>query len=544
MEFVRRLDNLGKSCIYLELDGLLLGVRDYYAPGESALNDNEAKALMERVSPFLMFRVDTYSALKPPKKGRIDQWNCVFGSINQFLQQLTPDQQRILAETMINLHHDITDQMAFGADLRSHLVQLTVNYSKQIAEMDKKIDLFPKLWTYAEANIPLPNLDNLKNLRVQDTEEMTFYRNDHIGMITIGLLAKLLCPILGVFIEHCKKQIDMNLKDLHCASLLRDILDHRCPKLVKKFQNFCLKITTPNIKDNIKYIVNGLTVELVAQHQFAKCLVRNLVVIDFFRKDGNVMTYLTSSIRASTRTAPASGKDRTAIEELHGPQESQLVDEGNVTTLECGSRISIKTVDYPALVKHASKVLVENTLNEEIVDRDLYQEVVSFYKRSIPHMTPINTYLLGITYGYALGGAKGIGMLNAENSIALAALLQIKLATHQGYEDLAIASTIQTTMTAKAYQTHKDGQLKAAWNTSPEYRNCANRFQLTIGPLSWDSQLKTVVDWLLISNCTINLAPPIQELLGLPDRNGQLYDYPLKLIPDICGYIWDNTVGA
>lgn len=538
MQFTRRLDDMGKSCVYLDLEGLQLGIRDQYPPGQKPLDEQTVHSLMAHISPFQMFRVDTYNTLKA--KASDTQWNYVFGPVNQFLRQQPNDVLRDIAETLLNIHHDIIQEMYYGADLKNTLADLTRSFSKQVSELDHRIDLVPRLEAYVREYVPINTKPGVGS-RPQDKPEMTFHLDEVMVLTTCTVLSKLLSPILGVYIEHCKKQMDTAFKDLHCAGILHDILDDRYRTVIIKFQNFLSQIISRSMKDNIKHILNGCTLGMISQQQYAKSMVRNLVCINLYRPDGNLMTFLTASTRDATRTPPPaiSGSGRKlSISELHGPQEIVSGDEGNMTVLECGSKSSANTVDHPHLIDQAASRFIEQGLVDYDLSVDDFHEALGFYGMNPFPMTAANSYLLGIIYGQRLGGAKGIHLLTHNTFVRLIVMLQLQLLKHREFHDLIPLLTVTESLQPKIQQTHKDGVLKTSWNSSAEFRNCEARFQLALGDLKWSAQLSTIVEWLQTTNLVISLAPTLAEKMGSGLNNDSPYEYPDSIIQSICQFIW------
>lgn len=549
MQFVRRDNEFGLSCIYLDMEGVELGIRDVPKIGHYSLNEEEFQKLSETSEPFKMFRVDTYNVLKPTNSSF--NWNCVFGPVNHFLKSLNADECRIIAETLISVHHDIISEMQYGTNLSSNLIEITRNLAQQLDGMEREINLCARLEAYVSdpQNMDIPLFENAGK-RAQDKEDMTFHRPEVVLLTAITMLNKLLCPVLGVFIEHCKKQLDNSLKELHCVNMIMPILYRNYPELVPKLKWYIRCIIKPNVKNTVEYVANGFTLELESQKSFANILVRKLVSVNLFKEGGNLMTYITASIKESTRTPTFMSVTRNAIKEMENPTESSsspTSEEGNTSALEYGSRCSDHTVDFPVLTGLAARSLIQNTINEEEINPDLFEECLAYYRMNLITITPINLYLLATTYGYSLGGAKSIWALNMKEIVELITIFQFQC-LKRGYHALIPAVSLGEVThlglpAIKVIQTQYDSQLKTAWNASFEYRNCKAKFSTMIGTLEWDTVIKEMVEFLISSNKSVNLPFYFLEQLKIEHLNQKEYRYPEFIIKSICGYTLDVTTG-
>lgn len=549
MQFIRRDDSMQHSCIYLDMGNIELGMREGLGVTEF-LTQEEYDEFKKNYEVFKYFRVDTYNVLKPTNSSY--NWGYVFDPVNKFLSTLSEDEQRLIGETFIMVHYEIISRMQYDSNFTLNLVEITNDISDILDKLDIELDLCGKLEIYVNDpnNIEIPLFENAGK-RAQDTDDMTFYRPEVVILTLISILNKLFSPILGVFIEHCKKQIDNSLKELHCVNIILPLLERRFPAVIQHLKWFIRKIIKNNVKNTVEYVANGFTLELEAQKNFANILVRKLVCVNLFCEGGNLMIYITTSIRESTRTPTFLSVTRGAIKEMETYNESSTAttgDDGNTSILEFGSRCSDHTVDYPVLISVSAKSLVENMIKQEELNIDIFNECVNYYNFNLINITPINTFLLATTYGYQLGGAKAIWALNARHINELVVLFQLQC-LKRGYNSLiplvSVGSPIHLGLPEiKVIPTQSDNQLKTAWNASFEYRNCKNRFELSVGNLEWDTIIKEIVNYLINTNLAINLPFYMLEQLKIEKLENTEYQYPDQIIKNICGYILDITVGT
>ena len=521
MRFVKRIDSVGKASVYLDLEGLDLP---------------EIKFDFE---PLLNFRIETYAVLKATST-EFD-WETVFATTHKFLKSMSDDEKRKFASMLIVMHYEILSSMKIEQELEGDaMTALETRLSKLLAQFDKSTNLVPRLQEFTEIEIPIQSFVGVGE-RAQDSVEMTFYRDDVIQLTTIVLLCKLMTPIFGIFIESCKKRMDNAYKEIHCVSILKDILSNRYRPLTEKLTYFITRIVKPMLnRIKLTHVYNGYTFSVITQQIYASMLTRRFISVDLFKPNGNLVTYVTSCARAAAQTQFSSTGFKTAVAEIIKPTESSSGEDGNVSNLEAESRSSNKTADFLMIIKAAVEQLCQRFPVEHDLDVDLIQASNYYYQNRHVPLSPLNTYLMCALFGPSLGGAQSIESLDAVSVNRLIPLLQAYL-LQQGYYDLVHAVSLLQTGQLKSMLTGNDTQLRATWNNSYEYRNCELKFPYAVNELRWDTRLKDIVENITAEIMLFNTAPAIWDVLQMESRNNEQYLVPESLSRSVCSFILQIT---
>lgn len=520
MRFRKVIDDSGKSKVHLDLEGIkLTGFKFDYVP-------------------FLDYRIDTYVALR--HSSRCFSWNVVFKPVHDFLDTRPEEEQQAFASMLTLMHYEIADKL-YTEDIQvfnSNLVGLETELSVWLADFDLKYDLVPHVHTWVEQNIPIQSFAGVGE-RPQDSDLMTFYREDVVELTTLVVICKLMTPITGIFIEACKKKIDNKLKEIHCLAIMKNLFQNRFSDLIHKLKYFIGRIMKPILnQDDPSYLFNGYTFSTAADEIYARLIVRQFVTVDLFKDNGNLVTYTTSCVRSATRTQFSPTQNQPAARDMHLPKE-QLVaisDEGNSSNLEAESRSSNRTADYTMLITVGAERSMDSFITEWEISLDDVTEASYYY--SINHITPsvINSFVLGLIFGNELNGAQSIEMLDATMYTKLISCIQIYFAKN-GYPLLVHPLSLIDTNEFKLESTGADIQLQMAWNGSYEYKVNDERKGMVIGDLKWDTRLNEIKDYITRKKLVYNTAPCIINLLGEENHNGEQFFADIDYMRQMCSLI-------
>lgn len=523
MKFVKKINNSGKAEVCIDLEGLKV---------EGSENVD--------VETLLSFKIETYSVLKAASSE--SDWNTVFGLPQQFLNTLSDAEKCKFAQLLMVMHYEIMSRLSPDPDIDGEvLIGLETQLSKLLADFDQEIDLVNKLIEFTEKEVPIQSFSGVGE-RAQDSAEMTFYRDDVVKLTAVVILCKLMTPIVGIFIETCKKRMDNGYKEIHCYALFKDILNNRCKPLIDKLQHFIKRIIQPMLNRlQLTHTFHGYTVIVIALGIEAGMFTRRFVTVDLLKPNGNLITYVTSCARAAAQTQFSSSAGfKQAVKEMFLKSDESSSDEGNMSTLEEESRTSAKTVDFPVLIQAAAHQLYERFITQYALDPEMVQAAVYFYEQSHIVVTPINSYLMCNLFGADLGGGRSVEMLDMVNVTKLVALMQCYL-LQQGYLDLVHAVTALPTTSFKAMPSGTDVLLASSWNNSHSYRNCDERFPYVINDMRWDTSLKAIVDKLTTTVFLYNTAPVIWDQLDIDVHNGSEFQAPETISKSICSFILQVT---
>lgn len=523
MRFEKREDANHRSYVYFNLEGLKLSALP------EGLRDEDLEQL-------LSFRIETYQSLR--KNSSDFKWDVVFGTVHQFLQTLTEDEQREFANMLVTMHYYIICTLLKDEPSNQEILDLENWLSAALAQFDEDINLMDRLVRFTEERIPIQSFERVGE-RAQDSVEMTFYRPDVVNLTAVAVLCKLMTPILGIFIESCKKLMDNSLKEIHCVTILRDILNNRCRALADKLNFFITKISKQVLsKIGLSHIYNGFTANLIIQSIYAGMLTRRFIVVDLYKPSGNLITYVTSCVRAAAKTqfASGNGNGRPAVSLMAPPTERIGTDDGNLSSLESESRTSAKTADFPFLIKAAVIELKPRFCSEYELDEQMVDAASQYYTINHPFLTPINSYILGILFGGYLCGAKSIEALHADSLCTLIPVAQAYF-IQQGYNDLVHVISATPTGQFRPLLTGNDTQLRSTWGNSFDYQNCSRKFDWCVDNLKWDAGLEKLVNNITSERYYINTAPQFWDELQQPSQNGEELIVPETLAQSICHLI-------
>lgn len=540
MKFVLLKDEYGKTFTRLDLEGLKLTHLE-----------------MPKFAMLLDFHHDTYKWLTA--KDSETSWQKVVAPVHMFFDKKCQDSDKIeIAETLAAMQLSIFNVFREDANGKPILVDgytlqnLENNLSILLSNLDSRINLFPRLQEFVEeGNIPMQSFVGVGE-RAQDTPEMTWYRNDVIPLMAIVLLCKLVSPIFGVFMSRFKSKrqkqdaetnMDSTYKEMHCVSILKDILEKRCSATVDKLELFLHRSIKRmlNPDEDLTHVYNGYTDITIFQQIYAHMLVRRLVLVDLFRPEGNnnLLTYITVCAKSATGTQFSPSNLKVAAQVFNYPKDKMAnsSDDGNLSNLEVESRSSNKTADYPLIVEVAADQAIDQLISTYQLDRRVYNSASNYYiTGEHAELTPYNCYMLGIVFGAGLCGARSVEMLPPTHVAKMTALMQQYLII-QGYFNLALALTAKSTGVLKTAISGQDMAIRNTWNYNEAFKNCASRFQISVGGIDWSTGLHDSIEKFICEEHVINLAPALWKLANMEPCNGQPYYVDLKLSSDTCNFI-------
>lgn len=516
MKYVKKTDDIGKAIVHLDLEGLELNL-DY------------------DITPLLNYKIETYAVLKA--NASEFQWNTVFGLPNAFMSTMSDSDKRDFVQVLSLMHYRILAEMGANQVLDgTKMITLESELSKTLNDLDQKISLYPKIVDFVEKHVPIQSFAGAGE-RAQDSVAMTYYRDDVVQLTSVALMSKLLAPIFGIFIESCKKKMDNSYKEMHCAAILKDILDNRARELLEKTTNFIRQVIKHILPQaELTQIYNGYTVNVIVQQILSNILVRRFVTVDLLKDKGNLVTYVTSCSRAAAQTQFSSTGFKTSASTIKLPEDEASKEDGNLSNLEAESKSSSCTADYALLAKAAMHQLSQRFPMQYELDTELLADMQGFHAYQHTVLTPINAYIMDIVFGDDLGGGRSIELLDGPSLNTILPILQLYLWKH-GYRELVHAVTLVPTGQLKSFMTGVDTQLRATWNNSYEYRNCEQIFPYAVNNLRWDTGLKTIVESVTTEQYLYNTAPAMWEHMEEQVHNGELYITPEGLSKAICTLI-------
>jgi hypothetical protein len=535
MKFVKALNEVGRSYIHIDLEGLELPQFNFDA------------------KPLLDFAVGTYEVLKANKSE--EEWNRVFKIPEEFLKTLTPEEQQQIAAAYIYCHWIILQSiekirpvpennraLAQQIDLLNAEVftKLEDELSDVIANLDITIDLIPKLVSFTNRNVPIQQFEGVGE-RPQDSADMTFYRNDVVQLTALAIASKMFSPITGIFMVKFRScGIDNLFKEIHCAVIYKKLIANRFQELSDKLIHYIGRVIKPHIKEpNPTNLYNGFTPDVLQQHIYAQMLTRKLVIVDLYKENTNLVTFLNASAK-ETASSQQGGGNKTSIAYRKDIKElsSSAGEDGNGSVLEQESSTSDKTADFDIIVKFVVNDIRKNFASDYELDDDVISAAEAYYLNTVPPMTlnTNNSYLLSIMFGNQLCGAKTVEMLCSQDLCLLIPTMQMYFIKHHLYDLVHVVSAVNTGG-PKTALSGAEKQLAASWSINYAYANCDKRFPYEINGMTWSTSLNRMINDVINTVHVYHTAPAIWQLLGQENMNGKEYIAPVTLSESVCNFI-------
>lgn len=531
MRFIKKIDeSSGRGYAFLDLEGAQI-------PG-----------LTSDPTPLLSFYVDTYSGVKASNK-KLEEWNRLYGVLNPFIDTLTDEEQIKYASSLIAMHYRVKKAMS-AKEIDGHSLIATEHELGAIMdELVTDIDLPTKLRAYVEKHIPV-SVGVRVGERPQDSADKTFYRDEGVELISLAMLLKMMSPILGTFLMECDNDTCGSYKEIHCLTIVKNVLEHHYAKIIEKTSNYVLKAIEPLLKNKMSVTESessmtqpseGFTLNVQMQRVFAELIVKRFVTVDLERDgESNFITYMHSAAKHAARSKVNRSRSTVTVLKIKPVTENTTSSDGdgNVSSLENESQITERTVDTIIIIREAvrqtkSKFIADYELNEEVIDA-----AEAFYMNNPLTLNVINGYILASMFGRYMCGAKSIEMVDSLGLATLTAVAQVYL-IGMGYDDIAHLLTANTTGMPKVTKSSNDIMIDTSWNKSSEYHACDMKFSIPIAELRWDTALSKIKTDLTSDVKVYGTAPAIWELLEEESHNGNRYEAPGDIPRRICALLLD-----
>lgn len=483
------------------------------------------------VEEYLKFKISRYRNLI--KVGdREEKWKILAHPVNTAFASFSEADQVKIVMFMLNTHYDINKFME--QDDIIGLPKFINGISAELAKLDKEIDLWGSLRKFVEdGNIPLGDYSKA-GTRHQDTESMTFTAEHGLGVTTIALLCKMLAPIFGTIMAYLIREIDVQLKEVHCAGILTNILSNRCHDLVIKLRHYIQNIANKAIQDTQTNIFHNVSRENMLRHIVSNTYVRAFININLYFDDGNIMKFIIVTIKQIVRGREIHAKKEAFITRM--PFSSGDGEEGTKANIEIDSQTSRGTCDQAILPMVSAVPMIDRFLSDYGITKKAFKEAVTWYNKNPITPNPTNQYVVNHIFGTYLGGWPSIKLLNHTTYAKLVALAQLILLQKGFYELLTMLSAVPAAE-PKMTLTPTDDKVRLSAKTSEEYRTCrakSDASPLKDGGKRWDRMIEEYLETILHYDYLHNTANSLWESMGDDNFNGRKIQVTQKLIASIC----------
>ena len=494
---------------------------------------------------LLYFSLSSYTKLKQRKDTNQQvEWNNVLGIVNNLFRALCESDKIAIAKTLITLHGVLLNEMEdIITTMDRHKINLLMReLSEILLELETEINLCDKIKQFIyDTNVPLGNFKNVGR-RPQDRPELTFNKDEVAELTTIAVVCKMLMPIFSVFMYNVKSFIDTQVKERHCSAVLTKLIQHRFCAVFNKLQNYIMHNVGNNFNETTGTIFNIKTEVSLSQQLIDIMLVRNLVNVNPYTKNGNLMTYILVTTKKSINTQDFNTRRnqfqirRDSFDEDDETNKSQFEQD----TI-CSSR---KKLDIYGLVKHSSKRAIRSTLEYYQLNTDVYDKNVQYYNDKVFQPNEINIFLACMFFSDSVGGAQSIRLLDYEQFMRTITTLQLLCGTLEHYS-IAHLLTANPTDNLIIKSTESNMRLKLNYQSSASYQACRTRYensQYGIGVKTWDDSMEHLLNALLEKTYTFNSAPEIWKVStnSTQNYNGRKIEIPDSLVEELCNFIYNH----
>lgn len=495
----------------------------------------------EKLDPLLTFAINTYVKLNRPKVvgdtviTTDDSWDVTFGSVNIFFNTLSVEQRTIVAKTIIMLHSDVQEFMVNKEMIELNL--LMQGLGDKLNQLDLEIDLCAKLRLFVIENVPV-GLFKGAGKREQDSDELTFYPDDVLDLLTITLLCKMLCPLFGTIMKFVAKRIDNKLKETQCVAIFTKLLMRKYPKLIVKLMNYIQHTIKACSNESMTALINGHDAYSLSYYMYATLLIRQFVNVNLGVRNGNIMVYIIVSVKRAVATFNSTILKNPTY--TRKPMSVKGDDEGNQAQIEVDSMTSKKMCDVPALIACAVPQAIRNHLNLFQIDTDTFDKCHTYYKKHPLIPTTTNKYLNSMFYSQDFGGGRGILMLHGPEYMKITTALQLIIfQLDVNYAELAHFMSAVPAVTGSLETSIDDSIMTLSTGSSYSYKNCKERFERTAYGArgrEWENHISRFVDDLKNTKYIYNTAPWIWNWLDTENLNGKVIKPTLRVTEALCDF--------
>ena len=522
----------GVPCLYLDL--------------EDAKIDG-----VEPNTPLLYFPINKFTKIYV-SVGQEHKATDGFIAINRFLSTLSKSDSEILAISMIIMHNRIRECfIGDHATGTAGFTEVAKTIDELLLDVNTKLNLPKKLYDFIVAEIPI-NGASEGALRPQDIEEMTYRHGDIVELYTLSFMCKLLLPIFGAVIHYLTVDgggLEDKVRELHCTDCMINTINtmYHTPK--RKLQAYIHAVVVKKYppmshKANRSLLHYGYTSTWAEIASFVTFLVRNVINMNVYRDDSNLITVLNSGVSNLIETAIKKVNKDRRVEER---KDLSVSDERQQSEMELHSVSSIKTADWPIVVACFSKQVITEVLDEYSLDKRVHEALAQHILVNQTQPNPVATLMIKLVFGHRLSGVTMLKYLNISQISQMMATVQL-LANSNGYSDLANFTTAKRTGMVYNELPGSLRQLLLGWRRRREYKRCVE--MITDSPLReteirklFDDMMTKLVTELTSHEYVYNSAPEMAAYLS-DYVDGATVEADIDLIVELYGFIFDFRIGS
>ncbi len=484
------------------------------------------------------FHIGTYADFHTSEKHWLRN-DIVNNFINSTFDQ---DEKDYLVRLFVRAKRDL-DQVRDNTSF----INAIVSIDEKVAKTFGKLGMRDRLFDYVckDPKIIIPDLSEVGN-RPQDTPEKTFKEDEYRIIYVIVIIAKMLFPIFGEIIYRVSstKYADKLIKEIMAFGIIKSLLNNDFSIITNKLYNYISKIVGQSLDQDPMVSFYGITATSLLNNQLSKMVVKNLVNIDLYQDNGNIMRYIAVSIKRAIRTESMVKNKPTVYNALILP-ENGGEDGRNISLLENSVNMSAEPVETSIIAKMAIDVFTTKYIQQNNIRQDIFDQASSFYTITTLPPTPINELIAAMFIAGPVGSAYCAKYMNMQMMIKVITLVQI-YALNTGFREIVPLLSMIPTSLVKTSGSGPDNDILIHEGRGTNKVNFYLQLQEHVAHLAdftnfnFNELIGDLLHFVVGTIHTFNVAPAILELgdTGATYNNDGVLAYNNNIISELHRFMY------
>lgn len=523
-----------KFNLVVKLDGL-----DLHLPND----------LQQTVSELLEFTMTPYTKLQ--RKLNTEQyWSEVYDNLNQFFHFVGEEGRREMVNSLLIMHSQLNDFIATH-NPNDQIDGICLELSNFALELGKVLDQTNQKILMAKRMLEF-SLQNGAPRVKSDLGDKTFYTRDKtltpdeiVEIMTLRLVCLYMSPIFGELMAYAEAIPVFQHKEMLCECVLKAILETSFRDISIRLQTYYRAIVMVYSKDSITDTFSGNTDNAQAYQTYVSLLARDLINMDTARKDGDLMTYIYTTIKLSGMSAHSGAKKQQVYERKPMPDD---IDggENKQAKAETNSIVSTGTFLTKIKIDVVFDRVIDSVRERYEIDETHYRQSCLYFARNPLVPTGISIRLNAVLFGPEFDGGSSIEFFNVDQMNRATALLQLIALAQTGFDLCALVTALPQGENT-ALMTEIDSRLLNGYSRSNYYLNCKELYETmhrTYNNRWWDDYSRNLITTDIIgTKYHYNVPEYIWAEINQPNRNGNVYTYDEAIYANFCRllYILSST---
>ncbi|MCP4394426.1 MAG: hypothetical protein GY804_09215 [Alphaproteobacteria bacterium] len=507
LKYTHRRTLLGKMAVYLDTTGIL-DVTDYDGPETFSC------------------AVSTYGNLNNAKVNE-KCWAAATMPANKLFEAFTDEESMAFVKFFINTRLDILEYF-YDVNNKNKSIRtlpaFTMDLSKQVLEMDGKINFVKKVKDYITENEIESGVKKVITMEPQYSKEKTITYAESMEIVALIIISKTLFPLMGELIDQLKRlpntiNFEYKTQDIHAAAILKDILS-------KYFKTIYLRLLEVYIhgfasKENrtrIELSYGGMNEQGLKMFVMSGLFVRNFINLDLFAdRTTSVASYIHSIITSVIKTRASDClHNRNRVSE----RKAMVNDEepGNAADLDIHSLPSSKNFDLLPIINNSIPDVIERMIG--VYDLSI-EEFNEFKKWYISHPITPNFITESLLSGYVSNFMSGYNVpyLNSDRFTNLIIIVQLILFKSNMWELGLILSSISSSDTKELSTTEIQKFKLFDQNAANIERFYDDKGGVFLAKM-WRDHVGIIIENLTTKEFIINVPPQVLNNIGVSKNGG------------------------